>query len=265
MSRTRTGAESETVQAVVRALSILEVLSEVSTPISVTELAKKVGLKLTTVHRLLTTLMSKGFVEQEEQTMRYKIGIKAFQVGNSALHSMDIRSIARPYLKELVEKINETTNLALLDGDEVVYIDQVESTNIVIVKMFARIGSRGAAYCTGSGKVMLSALPDDKLWKVIDNINFERFTENTITDKEQFYQEIKKIREQGYAIDNAERDEGVCCVAAPLRNHEGRTVAAISISGPNTRVNSQSLEGIISAVTETALTISQRLGYRQTA
>lgn len=265
MSRSRSGGENETVQAVVRALTILEVLAEIGVPVTVTELAKRVGLKMTTVHRLLTTLLVRGFVEQDDQTMRYKLGIKAFEIGNSALHSLDVRTIARPYLKELVENVNETVNLALLDNGEVVYIDQLESTNIVIVKMFARIGSRGAAYCTGSGKVLLAGLSDEEFKAHIDRMVLQQFTPNTITDKESLIKEIKKIREQGYAVDNAERDEGVCCIAAPIKNHEGRTVAAISVSGPNTRVNPGHLEPFITAVTETAKQISKRLGYRQIA
>lgn len=265
MSRSRSNGENETVQAVVRALTLLEVLAEIGSPVTVTELAKKVGLKMTTVHRLLTTLLVRGFVEQDPQTMRYKLGIKSFEIGNSAMHSLDVRTVARPYLKELVDKVNETANLALFDNGEVVYIDQLESTNIVIVKMFARIGSRGAAYCTGSGKVLLAGLPDEELKNLLNKMNFQRFTANTITDKEHLIKEIQKIREQGYAVDDAERDEGVCCIAAPIKNHDGKTVAAISVSGPNTRVNPDHLDLFISAVTETARQISLRLGHRQSA
>lgn len=265
MSRSRSGGENETVQAVVRALTILEVLAEIGTPVTVTELAKKVGLKMTTVHRLLTTLLVRGFVEQDNQTMRYKLGIKAFEIGNSALHSLDVRTVARPYLKELVEKVNETVNLALFDNGEVVYIDQLESTNIVIVKMFARIGSRGAAYCTGSGKVLLAGVPEEEFKIFLDNVELQPYTPSTITDKARLIEEIAKIRKQGYAVDDAERDEGVCCIAAPIKNHDGRTIAAISISGPNTRVNPDHLDEFILAVKETARQISKRLGYRQIA
>jgi DNA-binding IclR family transcriptional regulator len=262
MSRLRSDGEGETVQAVTRALSILEALADVAGPISITELAKKVDLKLATVHRLLTTLMHENFVDQDTQTMRYSLGIKVFEMGNSAIASMDIRSAAHPFLKELLEKVNETTNLAILDGHEVVYIDQLESTHVVIVKMFARIGSRGAAYCTGSGKALLAGLSDEELLDVMDNIQFNRYTDHTITSKKALLREIQKIREEGYAVDDAERDEGVCCVAVPVRNHEGKAIAAVSISGPNTRVNPGSLEIFIHAVKETAADISGRLGYR---
>lgn len=263
MSRLRSEGEGETVQAVTRALSILEALAEVAAPISITELSKMVGLKLATVHRLLTTLMHENFVRQDPQTMRYSLGIKIFEMGNAAIASMDIRTIAHPLLKTLLEKVNETTNLAILEGHEVIYIDQLESTHVVIVKMFARIGSRGAAYCTGSGKALLAGLPDDELHHVLDKIELYPFTKNTITDKDTLFEELRKIREQGYAVDDAERDEGVCCVAAPIRNHESKVVAAVSISGPNTRVNPNNLELFIRAVQETAADISARLGYRE--
>lgn len=261
MGRVRSGENSETVQSVVRALTLLEVLATEGTPLAITDLAKKVGLKLTTVYRLLSTLMVKGFVEQDRETQKYRLGIKAFELGNSALYNLDLRSVARPFLEELVDKVNETTNLAILDGSEVVYIDQVESTNIVIVKMFARVGSRGPAHCTGSGKVLLSGLSDSELARVVEGMELVSFTENTITDKEKLLKEIKKVRELGYAIDDVERDEGVRCVAAPVYNHENRIVAAISVSGPITRINEETIEHFIPLVKETALSISRRLGY----
>ncbi len=265
MNRAHSGGGSETVQAVVRALSILEALAEVAEPIALSDLAKKVGLKLATVHRLLATLMSKGYVTQDQLTLRYQLGIKAFEVGNAALASLDIRAMAHPFLKQLRDEVNETTNMAILDGAEVVYIDQLESTNIVIVKMFARVGSRGPAYCTGSGKMLLAGLPDDELHHLVNQMVFQRFTQKTITDKELLIKEIQRIREQGYAIDNAERDEGVCCIAAPIRNHEGRTIAAISASGPTSRVNPETYDWFIAAVTKTADNISKCLGYKNPA
>lgn len=262
MARMRSKEESDTVQAVARALLILESLAKIGVPIGLTELTHQVGLKLTTVHRLLTTLMQSGFAEQEPQTMRYRLGLKAFEVGNAALYAMDVRAIARPFLKELVETLNETTNLAILDKGEVVYIDQVESTNIVIARMFARVGSRGPAHCTGSGKVLLSGLTDEELLTLLSEIPLARFTDSTITDPDTLVAEIKRIRLIGMAIDRGERDEGVCCIAAPVKNFEGRTVAAISISGPAARMESgDTIERFTHVVRGVAERISARLGF----
>ena len=261
MARTRSRIDTDTVQAVSRALAILETLAKEGTPIALTDLAHKVGLKLTTVHRLLSTLMSRGFAEQEQSTLRYRLGLKVFEIGNAALAAMDIRTVARPFLKELVERLNETANLAILDRGEVVYIDQLESTNIVIVKMFARIGSRGPAYCTGSGKVLLAGLADEELIPLLDKISLERFTARTITQKDEILAELRKIRGEGFALDRGERDEGVCCVAAPVRNFEQRAVAAVSVSGPTARMQEDViLSRFVPIIKEIAEGISIRLG-----
>lgn len=263
MGRLRKDGEGEMVQSVTRALSLLEILARESSAISISELSKISGLKLTTVHRLLNTLMAKGFVEQDIETLHYKLGIKAFEIGNAALAALDLRTVSRPYLKELTEKINETTNLAILDGPEVVYIDQVESTNIVIVKMFARMGSRGPAYCTGTGKVLLAGLSTEELRERMAKVDFVKFTDHTITDIDQLINVLHTIRHNGYALDFSERDEGVTCVAAPVRNHEGRWVAAISVSGPVQRMTEQRItEEILPAVLDAAKGISMKLGYR---
>lgn len=263
MGRLRKDGEGETVQAVTRALSLLEILSKESSAVSISELSRKANLKLTTVHRLLYTLMNKGFVEQDEQSLRYKLGIKAFEIGNAALAGLDLRNISRPFLKELAESVNETTNLAILDGAEVVYIDQLESTNIVIVKMFARIGSRGPAYCTGTGKVLLADLSTDELTQRMTGVQFVKFTEHTITDLPQLISALKEIKTNGYALDFSERDEGVVCVAAPVRNHEGRWQAAISVSGPVQRMTDERINTqILPAVLNAARGISEKLGFR---
>ena len=264
LARTRSGQESETVQAVSRALAILETLAREGGPLALTDLAHRVGLKLTTVHRLLSTLMAHGFAEQERVTMRYRLGLKVFEIGNAALSTMDVRSIARPFLKDLVERLNETANLAILDRGEVVYIDQLESTNIVIVKMFARVGSRGPAHCTGSGKALLAGLPDEELKATLPRMKLEPFTERTLTDPGKLLAEIERIRVQGYALDDGERDEGVFCVAAPISNFEGRVTAAISVSAPTARMQEDAIEErIIPVVREVAASISARLGYVQ--
>ena len=265
MARVRSREEPETVQAVSRALAILEAMAGEGA-LGLTELARKVGLKTTTAHRLLATLAARGFAEQEPATLHYRLGPKAFEIGTAALAAMDIRATARPFLKELVERLNETTNLAILDNGQIVYIDQVESTNIVIVKMFARVGSRGPAHCTGSGKVLLAGLADEELAPLLRKMNLERFTASTITDPQQLLAELRRIRAQGYALDVGERDEEVRCVAAPIRNFEGRVVAAVSVSGPAARMPEELLvDRFVPVVVEATARISARLGFTGTA
>ncbi len=263
MSRSRKDGHGGNVQAVDRALSLLEILAKENSAVSISELARKSGLKLSTVHRLLVTMMNKSFIAQDPITSHYKLGIRTFEIGNAALSSFDLRNIARPYLKQLTEKVNETTNLAVLDGAEVIYIDQIESTNIVIVKMFARLGSRGPAYCTGTGKVLLADLATDELIKRLNKIEFVRFTPQTLTNIDQLITVLAKIKQDGFALDYSERDEGVTCVAAPIRNYEGRVIAALSVSGPENRMETDRINNeVLPAVREASDSISTRLGYR---
>lgn len=262
MGKNLNGSVPKKVNAVERALLLLEAMAQAGGPISITELAKKTGLTPGTVHRLLYTMMQRGFVEQNEADNRYKLGLKVFQLGNMAAHFKDLYSAARPVMEELQQKYNETVNLATLDGSEVVYVDQVESTNIVVVRMFARKGSRGSAHCTAVGKVLLAGLPEEQLEKTVSSMALEKYTNETITDPQVLMKEIQRVRRDGYALDMEEREEGVRCIAAPVKDYEGKVVAAISISGPTSRITTHFIKNeLTDAVKEAAAKISRRLGF----
>lgn len=264
MPKQRNSGDTSGVQSVERALSILEVLSEEEGPMSISDLADRVGLKVSTVHRLLNTLILKGFVKQDEETSKYRLTLKLLRMGRTALGYYDLRTTAKPYLHELVERCNETANLAVLDGGDVVYIDQLESKNLIIVKMFAKIGSRGPAHCTATGKVLLASLEDEELDKILNKMPLERFTSKTITDPALLRKELARVRKNGYALDLGERDEGVRCVAAPVRNYEGKVIAAISVSGPSIRITDYYLYNeLISIVCEVAKKLSEKMGYKE--
>jgi len=254
--------ELKRVQSLDRALNILEVMAKEEAPISVSELASKVGLKVSTVHRLLSTLASRGYIEQDAETSKYRLGLKLLEVGNAALYYYDVRSVARPYLEELVDKCNETTNLAVLDGTEVVYIDQVESKSMIIVKMFAQVGNRGPVHCTASGKCMLAYLPEDKREDVLSKITLKKYTNETIVDLSYLRKELSRISEEGLAFDWGEMEEHVRCVAAPVFDRLGRVVASISISGPSNRITSYYIKNELGdMVRDTALNVSRKMGY----
>ncbi|NLW91511.1 MAG: IclR family transcriptional regulator [Syntrophomonadaceae bacterium] len=253
--------DSKSVQSVDRALLILEALTEASRPLHLAELVQMVKLKPSTVHRLLGTLIKHDFVEQDERSC-YKLSMKLYYMGNSATYAVDVKELARPYMHELLDRYNETVNLAILDRGDVVYIDQLESNNIVIVRMFARVGNRGPAYCTGSGKVLLAGLDQDEFSRYLKNVSLRGFTADTITDPISLAREMDKVRENGYALDLGERDEGVGCVAAPIRNREGRVFAALSVSGPSMRMTAPFLGNQLAPVLRNyADLISAKLGY----
>ena len=249
------------VQSVERVLNILEIMAREGAPITVTELAEKVKLKISTVHRLLTTLVHRGYVEQEDDN-KYRLGLKLMEIGNSVLYYSDIRTVARPFLEELVDSCNETVNLAILDGTDVVYIDQVESKNLIIVKMLAQVGNRGPVHCTSSGKALLAFLPDEKLEETVSKLDMVKYTNETITDLDNLRKELKRVRNDGYAVDWGEREEHVRCIAAPIFNHEGRAIASVSISGPSTRITTYYMKNeLVDLIQETGERISHKMGY----
>jgi len=250
------------VQSLERALSILEVMAKIGAPVTVTELAEEVDLNMSTVHRLLATLLHRGYVEQETGSSKYRLGLKMLKIANAVYSFSDIRTVARPYLEKLVERCNETANLALLDGTEIVYIDQVESHNYIIVKMFARVGNRGPVHCTASGKALLACLPDERVDYILDNITFDKYTNETITDPIHLKKELTRVRQDGYAFDWGEMEEYVRCIAAPVYDHEGNAVASIGVSGPSNRITSYYMKNELSEVVrEIADKISARMGY----
>lgn len=253
--------KGQRVQSVERALLLLEILSDMGKPVTLSELTEKANLNISTVHRLLQTLMFHHFVEQDLNTGRYRLGLRVFEIGSSALYNLDIRDISKPYLEQLVEQCNETANIAILEQGELVYIQQVEST--YMMKMFARVGNRGPAYCTAAGKVLLAYLEEEKLINIILKTKFIKFTDKTITDPEELKEELVYIRKRGYSLDVEEMEEGVKCIAFPVMNHEGRVVAAVSISGPMSRMTDKRLKDtLLINLRETALKISLDLGYK---
>jgi DNA-binding IclR family transcriptional regulator len=254
--------EGRYVQSLERALSILEVMAQEGAPVTVTELSEKVNLKISTVHRLLTTLGHRGYVEQVPDSSKYRLGLKLLELGSAVLSFSDIRTVARPYLEELVANCNETANLAVLDGRDVVYIDQVESHNLIIVKMFAQPGNRGPVHCTASGKALLAYLPADRLEQILAEAELTRFTHETITDVGSLKKELERVRQDGYAMDWGEMEEQVRCIAAPVFNHEGKAIATISVSGPGNRITTYYMKNeLAEMVKRVAAKISFKMGF----
>ncbi len=249
----------KTVQAVDRALAILDALAKEGTPMALTSLSAELKLNISTVHRLLATLIASGFVQQDAETGKYKLGLKVFEIGNAVLKNLNIPKVAKPYLKELVEKYNETINLAILDGQDVVYIDQVESKNVV--KMMAKPGTRGPAYCTGSGKMLLTKLSDREIKRFFSNYKFVKHTANSAGSIEELQAKLAEVKEKGYSIDREEMEEGVRCAAVAIYDHEGNISAALSLSGPASRLEYDYLEQtIVPELLTTAQHISRLLG-----
>ncbi len=248
------------VQSVERTLDILEALVELGSEVGLVEISQAVSLPLATVHRLLGTLIQRGYVKQNRQNRKYSLGFRALQMGSDMRQRFTLRLEARPFLQRLVQHCGESANLAVLDDGEVVYIDQAQSTRIL--RMFTQIGNRLPAHSTGSGKVMLAFASPDVVEGIVRRYGLARRTPRTIVDFEAFREELERIRQRGYAIDDEEHEEGVRCVAAPVRDQSGQVIASLSVSGPVTRLNDRQMNAVIPEVMECVMKLSARLGYR---
>ncbi|WP_245711671.1 IclR family transcriptional regulator [Gracilibacillus ureilyticus] len=248
------------VQSVERTLKILEILADSPEGLSVTALSKTMELAKSTVHRLLSTLVSKGYVQQNEQNGHYQLGIQCLVIASSLLNNLDIRTVAKESLNSLAVSSGEVVHLCIEDKNEVVYIDKVESDQTL--RMYSQIGRRAFMHCTGVGKALLSGFTDKKLNHLIDEKGLRKFTDYTITEKDALRKELTEIRERGYAIDEQEHELGIRCIAAPVFDHEGNVVAAISIAGPADRVTKDRVNGeLAKEILAQSQMISRKLGY----
>ncbi|WP_411682476.1 IclR family transcriptional regulator [Clostridium thailandense] len=251
----------EMVQSVDRSLSILEVLSDYEEGLGITEISEKVNLHKSTVHRLLSTLIQKGYVKQDEDTNKYRLTLKLFELGSKNIGKMDIVNVVKPYLKELMKITNETVHLVVRDGNEIVYVDKVESENTI--RMYSRIGKRNPLYCTAVGKAMLSYMEDEKVEQIWNQSKIERLTENTITDMEQFKEHLRLVRENRYAVDEQENEIGIRCLGAAVLNYRGEVSGAISISGSILSFTEDKIEKFSNILIEYTDKISKELGYKK--
>ncbi len=230
-------AMTDRVQSVDRAFGLLEHMADAGGPVGLSELATMSGLPLPTIHRLIRSLVNQGYVRQE-RSRRYALGPGLIRLGESANRMLG--SWAVPYLSELVDEIGETSNMATLEGDTVVYVAQVPSLHSM--RMFTEVGRRVMPHCTGVGKALLSMLPDAEVRALLARTGMPARTERTITDAEVLLAEVARSRQRGYAVDDQEQEAGVRCVAVPVSDAPLR--AAISVSGPSSRVTSQRVGSI---------------------
>jgi len=244
-------------RSVNNALAVLESFSVERPEIGVTELSQALGLGKSTVHRLLTSLASRGYVRKNPDTERYCLGFKAFEVGSLIAGRGAIREVAAPFLRSLMLATKETVHLGVLDEWEVVYIDKMESDQPL--QMYSRIGRRAPLHCTALGKALVAWEPEDWLDRFLRR-RLRPYTPSTLTEPGDFRRELLKIRSTRYALDGEEFARGLKCVAAPLFDHSRRVVASIGIAGPAVRLSSERLPRLASLVRESAAGVSRALG-----
>ncbi len=250
-----------TVQSVERTLDIIETLSEYRTGVGVTTLSKDLKLHKSTVHRLLTTLMLRKYVEQDPETSKYRLGMKLFELGNAVLSKLDIRQQAMPYLRQLWKTTGETIQLAIVDQYNVLYIDVLETLEKVGVK--SNVGERAPLYCSAAGKIWLANLPQERIDDILKNIKFESLTPYTIDSIDKLKVAINQAKETGYGVDNQEHSIDLSSVASAIKNSRGRVIACVSIVAPSLRTNIEKIKELGAKVKETAERISQSMGFNK--
>jgi IclR family transcriptional regulator, KDG regulon repressor len=241
------------------AARLLKVFRSREADLGVSELARRLGLGKSTVHRMLTTLVAEGLIEQNPRTGGYRLGIVMFELGEAVRVHMDLHAAVGPVLGELRARTGESSQVGVLDGHEVVYVDRLESAHSL--RLFTETGRRVPVHCTSSGKVLLAHLPEARRQAVLRAAPFTPLTPHTITSRSQFSAELDRVRRRGWAEAINEREIGVASIAAPVRGVSGEVVAAISIGVPLARCSVMALRRLAPTIVEAAEAASRRLGW----
>jgi DNA-binding IclR family transcriptional regulator len=245
-------------QVVDRVVDILEAFPRLGPELGVSDVSRALGLKKATTHRLLASLLRRGLVAQDPVSRRYRLGIKLWELGSLATSQVDWVDRVKPYLQHLTDVSGETTHLAVLNDGQVLYVDKVESSRSF--RMPSQVGRRLPIHCTGVGKALVAFLPDEVLKGIVSRRGLPQMTAYTITEIGALRHDLATVRERGFAIDNEEIDEGLTCIAAPVRDHTSHVVAAISIAGPTSRLRPEVIPQRAGQVVDAANQMSLALG-----
>ena len=244
-----------------RAAQILDCFGFDHQELSVSEIGAKTGLHRSTAHRILMALEYNDLIKQNPSTGKYHLGIKLFKLGHQAVSQLNLREICRPFLSRLMNDTKETIHLAVLDDDQVLYLDKVEGPHAL--RMPSRVGRYIPTYCTSLGKAMLSCLDDQEVKSILRRQTLKPHTENTVKNINQLLADLGSVRKRGYAVDNEEIEIGLRCVGAPLRDYTGGMVGAISVAAPSARLSEKNTPVIGRMVIAIAAGISEKLGFEK--
>lgn len=252
------------IQALQRGMNVLDTLLDARTPLKLEEICASTGLPKSTAFRLIVNLLQGEYLVETDGG--YWLGLKLLRFGALVEESLDLKQQAHVPLRELRDQVNETVHLAVLDGElRVVYLDKLHAQHAVGL-MISRVGITAPMHCTALGRAMAAFRPEREIREWIREHGLKSYTQATITDEAAFFEELRRIRTRGYAVDQGAYEANVRCVAAPIRDRSREVIAAVSVSAPDSRMPSQLLDGPIAAqVVKTARQISQALGYSEQA
>jgi len=249
------------IQSVAHALDVLEEFRGEMDELGVTELSKKLKLHKNNVFRILATLQSRNYIEQNRTNDNYRLGIKCLELGQTFIHQRGLLKQAQPILRELAESSGETSYVSILRGADVVYLDAVETTSTV--RVISRVGLHMPLHATAAGKALVAFDSEEEIRKRFHSELF-RYTKHTITVPEELLKNLAAVNELGYATDLEEFEEGLRCVASPVRDYTRKVIAALSVTGPAHRLPDEKIEQKIGPeVARCARALSTRLGFRE--
>ncbi|KGQ38151.1 DNA-binding transcriptional regulator KdgR [Gallibacterium genomosp. 1] len=248
----------EAVASVMKVFSILEILSE-QKDIGITELSQKLMMSKSTTYRFLQTMKTLGYVYQEDDSDKYGLSLKLFELSARSLEYVDLISFADKEMQYIAEQTGEALHLGILEGHEIVYMHKIDSK--YNLRMQSRIGRRNPLYSTAIGKILLSGVSDDEVRTILADVDMVQSTKNTVDNVEKLIPELHSVRENHYAEDNEEQEEGLICIAAPIYNRLGQIIAGISISLPTIRFKEKDRPYLVNLLQQAGKHISERLGF----
>jgi len=243
--------------SVKKALELLDHFTVERPELSLAEISREVDAHKSSVFRVLTTLKAAGFLEKDPLSGKYRLGLKILDLAGRVWGRYDIRQIATPYMEELARETGEVIHLAVLDGSDIVYLEKKGQGQVLTVA--TRLGGRNPAYASSMGKILLADLSESELKAIFGRGKLKKLTPNTIDEIPKLIEELARIREQGFALDNEETFPGIRCVGAPIRDAGGKVVAAVSVTVPAQRMDDKRVRELWRLVTNTGRMISERV------
>ena len=255
----KTLSESPSV-AVERALTMLEIVAQASDGLSNAEISRKLNIPKSSASYILRTLEHQGYLGRDAESGKYRVGLKILSLSRGALGGLDVRGVALPIMRRLMQQTGLTCHLAILDGAEAVYIEKVEPEGFI--RMDTWVGRRMRVHATSVGKAIVAHIPQDQLEAILNKAGMEKRTPKTITSLPRLLKELEKVRFEGYAIDDEENNLGARCVAAAIFDERGSILASLGLSGTTQQVSPQTMPRILEALKDAARHISMGMGYR---
>ncbi|HEX3437543.1 MAG TPA: IclR family transcriptional regulator [Pseudacidobacterium sp.] len=250
-------ADPYQLQSIDRIVAMLDMLSESDVPLSLAEICTRMGLHKSTAHRSLIVLERSSMIERTPEG-RFRLGLKLYELGNRAVEQIDLRERVQPFFRRLATEVGETVHLSVLQKTRIVYLDKVEPNRRIC--MTSKTGTSNPVYCTSMGKAMLAFLPEEAREEVLSKIKYTRYTSKTLCSREALLKSLERVKKRGFAIDDEEIEVGVRCVGAPIFDENRYPIAAVSVSGPASRITVQSVPGIAERLIRCSNEISRTLG-----